>query len=121
MKPDKPAAVRRLAPDPSQSLDRPTPSFGLTTPETHAMLALSHHLPPFIAVVCLADPHDGQIAQIVREGLGVVAAVVRINGHLALLDYRRYLDGVAGQYETMGSVVNALRLSLANFGPGPRH
>jgi hypothetical protein len=61
------------------------------------------------------------VAQVVREGLGVVAAVVRINGHLALLDYRQYLDGVAGGYETIGSVVNALRLSLADFQPGVRH
>ncbi len=76
------------------------PAFGLTSFETHAVLAMSHHLPPFHAIACLADPDDGLVAQVVREGLGVVAAIARINGHLALLDYRQYLDGVAGRYDT---------------------
>lgn len=97
------------------------PSSGLTPPEARAILAMSHHLPPDHAVACLSDPADGLFAQVVREGLGVVAAVARVNGHLALLDFKQCLDGASGRYEAIGDLVNALRLSLADFGPGPRH
>ena len=97
------------------------PSSGLTTPEARAMLAMSHRLPPDHAIACLSDPTDGLFAQVVREGSGVVAAVARINGHLALLDFKPCRGGASGRYEAIGDVVNVLWLSLADTGPGPCH
>lgn len=96
-------------------------SLGLTLPEARAMLAMSHHLPADHAIACLSDPRDGLFAQVVKEGLGVVAAVARVNGHLALLDFKRCLDGASGRYDAIEDVVNALRLSLAEPGLGPYH
>ena len=97
------------------------PCFGLTTPETRAVLALSPHLLPGHFIACLPDPDDGLVAHIMRDGVGAIAAVARINGQLALLDFKRCLDGASGRYETIGDVVNALWLSLADFGSGPGH
>ena len=97
------------------------PCFGLTTPETRAVLALSPHLSPGHFVTCLPDPDDGLVAHIMRDGVGAIAAVARIDGQLALLDFKRCLDGASGHYETIGDVVNALWLSLADFGSGPVH
>ncbi len=94
---------------------------GLTLSEANAVLALWWHLPPDIAVACFSDPDDGLVAHVLRDGVGIVAAVLRMGGQLALLDLKRDLGGVSGRYEAIGDVVNALWLSFAEPGPGPCH
>ena len=95
-------------------------SVGLTLPEANAILGLSWHLSPGDAIACFSDPDEGWIVHVLREGAGVVVAVVRMEGHLALLDYNRILGGVSGRYEAIKDVVNVLRLFLA-VPAGPCH
>ena len=97
------------------------PCFGLTTLEARAVLSLSPHLSPGRFIACLPDPRDGLVAHVMQDGVGAIAAVARINGQLALLDFERCLDGASGRYDAIADVVNALWLSLAEFGPGPAH
>ena len=94
---------------------------GLTLSEANAILALSPHLASGHVIACFCDPDDGVVAHVLREGVGAVAAVVRMGGYIALLDFNRCLGGVSGPYNAIGDVVNVLRLSLADTGPGPRH
>lgn len=94
---------------------------GLTVPEANAILALSPHLSSNHVIAWFCDPDDGLVAHVLRESVGAVAAVVRVGGHLALLDFNRCLGGVSGRYDAIGDVVNVLRLSLAETGPGPWH
>ncbi len=96
-------------------------STGLTLPEANAVLALSPHLASGYVVAWFCDPDDGLVAHVLREGVGAVAAVVRMGGHIALLDFNRCLGGVSGRYDAIRDVVNVLWLSLADTGPGPRH
>lgn len=96
-------------------------STGLTVPEANAILALSPHLSPGHVIAWFCDPDDGLVAHVLRESVGVVATVVRVGGHLALLDFNRCLGGASGRYDAIGDVVNVLRLSLAETGHGPWH
>ena len=94
---------------------------GLTLPEANAILALSWHLSAGDALACFSDPDDGLVVHVLREGAGAVAAVVRMEGHLALLDFNRCLGGVSGRYDAIRDVVNVLWLCLVETGPGPCH
>ena len=94
---------------------------GLPLSEVNAILALSPYLASGHVIACFCDPDDGVVAHVLREGVGAVAAVVRMGGHIALLDLNRCLGGVSGPYDAIKDVVNALWLSLAEIGPGPCH
>lgn len=95
--------------------------IGLTVPEAKAIFALLSHLSSGHAIAWIRDPDDGLVAHILRESVGVVAVVIRIGGHLTVLDFNSCLGGVSGRYDAIGDVVNVLRLSLAETGPGPWH
>jgi hypothetical protein len=94
---------------------------GLTLPEANAILALSPYLASGHVIAWFCDPDDGLVAHVLREGVGTIAAVVRMGEHIALLDFKRSLGGVSGRYDAIRDVVNVLRLSLAEAGPGPLH
>lgn len=94
---------------------------GLTNPEIEYIHRLSWQLPTGDALACSCDPCDGLIVQVWRKGAGVVAGVARKGEHLVLLDFNRCLGGMAGRYDAIEDVVNALWLSLAATSPGLRH
>ena len=93
---------------------------GLTLSEANAILGMSCHLSPGEAIACFSDLNEGWVVHVLRKGTGVVAAVVRLEGHLALLNFNRGWLGVLGRYDAIGDVVNVLRLFLA-APTGPYH
>ncbi len=62
----------------------------------------------------LKDPETGMFAQIVSRSQGIMGAVSRVDGRLGVIGFSDVLGTVTGPYETIGGVVAALRLALAD-------
>jgi hypothetical protein len=95
------------APGPSQVFR----TIGVTLAEGAAVVGLMAYLPEHFALAFQTQPGEGMFVQVLDGGPGggVVAAISRINGFLAVMDFRHELLGASGKFDDIGACVVAIR------------
>ena len=118
------APKRPRVPKDSAVPSRPLPApMGLSPLDAAALAALLHSLAPGAALVVMVDSEEGGLmAQMTKAGGGtVMAAVARLGGALAVMDFQHGLGGASGRYEVIEDAAAALGLALAEGRSLGRH